>query len=450
MGRKKEGKNSELKITMPGQIEMKPQSWFKPYANNARTHSETQLDEIAASMEAFGFTNPILAKSDGTIIAGHGRIEAATTRLFLEELPVIIIDHLSDKQVRKLVLADNKIAMNAGWDEELLARELYEITQEFEEGDDPIAVMGFDDDELDSILEGMELGEEEDAGEGEGDEEEQEIVVDTPVTALGDVWILGNHRLICGDSTKKETLEKLMAGKKAAMVFTDPPYGMSYGGGRAEGEHSLDKKTGGVKVKAHGMIINDDLQGENLIKLVAGALERSKENVAKDAPFYVCFTWRTYTEFAESMARAKKSIDACIVWDKQSIGLGLSDYRPQHEFIFYSKGKWYGDKDQSDVWYSSRGNTGAYVHPTQKPVELIEKAVANSSVVRDVVLDVFGGSGSTLIACEKTRRHARLIDLDPKYCDAIVMRWQNLTGQKATLEKTNKTFANMRKERGIA
>lgn len=227
-----------------------------------------------------------------------------------------------------------------------------------------------------------------------------------------------------------------MAGGRADMVFTDPPYGMSYGGGRAAGS---TKK--GARVKAHGMIIGDDKTGDDLIALVRDAVASAVGVSKSGAATYICFPWRTYSEFEAAMEGCGLSASACIVWDKKSIGLGNSNYRPQHEFIFYCKGgSWYGDKAQSDVWAMSRGDTGKYVHPTQKPVELIERALGNSSKGGDTVLDVFGGSGSTLIACEKTGRDARLMELDPKYCDVIVKRWQEFTGKQAALESDGRGF----------
>lgn len=215
---------------------------------------------------------------------------------------------------------------------------------------------------------------------------------------------------------------------------------MSYGGGRARG--STPK---GATVKAHGMIINDDLQGNELINLVKEAIKISYASAKKGAAYYICFTWRTYREFELALNETNLNVANCIVWNKKSIGLGNSNYRPQHEFIFYVKGdQWLGDKSQSDIWSLSRGATVDYKHPTQKPVELIEIALNNSAKQGDIILDVFGGSGSTLIACEKTNRKARLMELDPKYVDVIVQRWQDFTGKKATHEKTNKTFDEMK------
>lgn len=195
------------------------------------------------------------------------------------------------------------------------------------------------------------------------------------------------------------------------------------------------------------MILNDDLQGDDLIGLVRDALATSIAVSKQGAPLYACFTWRTYAEFEAALESLGKEVKACIVWDKKSIGLGNSHYRPQHEFIFYCGGQWHGDKGQSDVWNMSRGSTGEYVHPTQKPVELIERALNNSSKAGDVVVDCFGGSGSTLIACEKTARDCRIMELDPKYVDVIIKRWEQFTGQQATLEGDGRTFAELEAER---
>ena len=249
----------------------------------------------------------------------------------------------------------------------------------------------------------------------------------------------------------------------ADLVFTDPPYGMAYEGGRAEADlvftdppygmaFGAGKEAGstakGAKVKAHGQILGDDLTDDALVDLVGAALQRAKENARPGAAFYVCLTWRTWTEFGRALARAGLRADACIVWDKGSIGLGHQHYRPQHEFILYCKGeRWCGGRDESDVWTLTRGNTGEYVHPTQKPIDLVRRAIANSSLPREIVLDVFGGSGTTLMACEATSRAGRLVELDPKYCDAIVRRWQAFTGGDARLSETGETFAEVAKRR---
>jgi len=206
-----------------------------------------------------------------------------------------------------------------------------------------------------------------------------------------------------------------------------------------------------VLIKAHGEIIGDDKRGDDLVALVRDAVGCAKIVNKSGASVYVCFPWRTYSEFESAIEASGLEINACIVWNKRSIGLGNANYRPQHEFIFYCKGgAWFGDKSQSDVWEMSRGATGEYVHPTQKPVELIERAINNSSKAGDTILDLFGGSGSTLIACEKLNRHARLMELDPKYCDVIVRRWQEFTGKEAINAATGHTFNTLPIIEGIA
>ncbi len=400
-----------------------------PYARNSRTHSDEQVAQIAASIKEFGFLNPIIIDGGNGIIAGHGRVLAAQ-KLGLESLPCIEAAHLTDAQRKAYVIADNKLALNAGWDDDLLRVELDELS---DMGFD-IELTGFSLDEIEA------LQIEEEPEEGLTDEDAVPEAPEQPVTVEGDMWRLGNHRLMCGDSTSVDAFEKLVGPTKADMIFTDPPYGMSYGGGRSIKPGETDGT-----IKNFGMIKGDDLQGDSLIALVRDAIASSIACTKEGAPLYACFTWRTYAEFQAAIVSLGRDIKACIVWDKKSIGLGNSHYRPQHEFIFYCGGHWHGDKSQADVWHMSRGATGQYVHPTQKPVELVEKALNNSSKSGDMVVDCFGGSGSTLIACEKLHRHARLMELDPKYCDVIVKRWQDFTGKEAIHEATGKTFDDISK-----
>lgn len=394
-----------------------------PYVNNSRTHSDEQVIQIASSIKEFGFTNPILIDGENGIIAGHGRLMAAK-KLGLKEVPIIELSHLSEAQKKAYIIADNKLALNSGWDDAMLAIEFAEL----EALDFDLELTGFSLEEIAAL-------EVEEIPEGLTDEDSVPELPIEPVTKLGDVWLCGKHRVMCGDSTSIDAVDKLMNGNKADMVFTDPPYGMTYGGGRSQ------VRPQSTLVKAHGMIMGDDKRGDDLIALIRDALLSAVTTSKSGSATYVCFPWRTYSEFEAAMLECGLKASSCIVWDKKSIGLGNSNYRPQHEFIFYCKGgAWYGDKAQSDVWYLSRGATGQYVHPTQKPVELIEKAINNSSKSGDTILDVFGGSGSTMIACEKTARESRLMELDPKYCDVIVKRWQDFTGQQATLESTGELF----------
>ncbi|RQR29407.1 site-specific DNA-methyltransferase [Burkholderia sp. Bp9142] len=392
-----------------------------PYARNARTHSDEQISQVAASLREFGWTNPVLVDGENGIIAGHCRVLAAR-KLGMSEIPVIELGHLSDAQRRAYILADNRLALDAGWDNDFLALEIADL----DSMDFNLGLTGFSDIEL------AKLSNKVTAGKTGPDEAPEAPAV--AASMLGDVWLLGPHRLICGDSTGREAIQAVVGAEAADMIFTDPPYGMSYEGGRGK--------------KQFGTIMNDTAQGEALISLVREALSCAKAHSKTGAAAYVCFPWRTYAEFERAVVSAGFHVAACIVWDKQSFGLGHQDYRPQHEFIFYSTGgAWYGDRAQSDVWACKRDSHANYVHPTQKPVELITRALWNSSKPGDKVIDCFGGSGSTLIACEQTGRSARVIELDPKYCDVIVNRWQAFTGLDATHEGAGRTFDEIAAER---
>ena len=404
-------------VTLPTAIETVATADLVPYARNSRTHDDAQVAQLAASIREFGFTNPILIDEDNGIIAGHGRVMAAR-KLDLDAVPCLRLTHLTEAQRRAYVIADNRLALNAGWDDEMLRVEFAELQ---DLGFD-LDLTGFDSKELDALLaEPLEAG-----------LTDEDAVPDAPAepkTQPGDLWQLGRHRLLCGDATSIDAVDRLMGGQLADLIVTDPPYGMSYGGGRAAGSSPK-----GARVKAHGMIKNDDAQGDDLVQLVRDATQCAVAASKPGAAAYVCFTWRTYAEFESALNGAGLKVANCIVWDKRSIGLGNAHYRPQHEFMFYCKGDdWRGGKGESDIWAMSRGATGEYVHPTQKPVELLERALNNSSKAGDVVIDSFGGSGSTLIACEKTGREARLMELDPKYCDVIIKRWEDYTGKTAEL-----------------
>ena len=368
--------------------------------NNARKHSEKNLKAIAASLEKFGQRKPIVVHR-GVVIAGNGTVEAAKslgwTDIAIAEVP----DEWDADTAKAYALADNRSAELAEWDESELAKQLLEL----QDADWDITELGFEIPALADI-------------EPTDEDEIPEPPVE-PKTKLGDIYQLGRHRLMCGDSTDEATVLRLMDGAKADMVFTDPPYGMSYEGGRGTQEF--------------GQIANDALEGKALINLISTALKNCYKISNANTANYICFTWRTYNEFKQGIEQANLQIKSCIVWDKGSIGLSHGNYRPQHEFIFYVQGEWYGDRAQSDVWQVNRDAQAGYVHPTQKPVNLIVRALQNSSLTNNTIVDPFGGSGSTLIACEQTKRQARLIELDPKYCDVIVTRWENLTGSKAEL-----------------
>lgn len=389
-----------------------------PYAKNARTHDDTQVSQIAGSIAEFGFVNPILVGDDNVIIAGHGRLMAAQ-QLGLDTVPVIVLNHLTEAQRRALVIADNKIAENAGWNDELLKLELEELG---DLGFD-LDVIGFSDEELDELLGN-------DEQPGESDEDEIPEVEDEPVSRHGDVWILGDHRLLCGDSTSKQDLEKLMSGELADMAFTDPPYNVDYGNNAKDKMRGKDRR-----------IMNDNL-GDDFYQFLKDALTNLL-SVTKGA-CYIAMSSSELDTLQKAFRDAGGKWSTFIVWAKNTFTLGRSDYQRQYEPILYGwrEGNdhfWCGARDQGDVWFFNKPVKND-LHPTMKPVELVERALRNSSKSRDIVLDLFGGSGSTLIACEKTGRAARLIELDPKYVDVIVRRWQDYSGEKAIRESDEFSF----------
>jgi DNA modification methylase len=393
-----------------------------PYIRNPR-NNKGAVAKVAASIKEFGFRQPIVVDSEMVVVAGHTRL-AAAWRLGLGKVPVHIAKNLSDAQIQAYRIMDNRSHEDAEWDNELLAIELGDLL----ESDFDLDLTGFSQDEIDQLLNDKSL-----TGELEGEDDAPELPAE-PTSKRGEIYQLGEHRLMCGDATNENDVSLLMEGHEVDLVFTDPPYGMNYSGGREKGNHSLDKR-GVVLVKAWGNMKGDDLEGEELLEIISSSLKNINSYKKDGGGAYICSTWRTYSQFEASINKAGFDIRACIVWDKKSIGLGKANYRPQHEFIFYCGGQWYGGKAESDVWQMTRGATAQYVHPTQKPVELIEKALANSSKAGDNVADLFGGSGSTLIASEKLNRKCYMMELDPAYCDVIIERYEKLFEKKA--EKTN-------------
>ncbi len=384
-----------------------------PYVRNSRTHSDAQIAQIAASIKEFGWTNPILVDAENGIIAGHGRLMAAR-KLGYKEVPVIELKDMTETQKRAYVIADNQLALNAGWDFSLLSLEVADL----KDNDFDLDLLGFDPKELEKLLEPEEV-------EGLTDEDEVPEVPVEPKTKLGDIYQLGNHRLMCGDSTSIDAVEKLMDGQKADMVFTDPPYGVAY-----EGGHNQKKRKG---------IIADSLEGDDLTGLFYGALTSAIPNTKDGAAFYVWYASRKSVETYAALSKLPLKLRAVIQWYKVKSGLGafMSQYIPNAEPCMYLHKEgcspaWYGPTNEKTVWELKKESKNEY-HPTQKPVELPERAINNSSKAGDKILDLFGGSGSTLIACEKVNRHARLMELDPKYCDVIVKRWEDFTGKKAVL-----------------
>ncbi len=402
-----------------------------PYARNARTHSAEQVAQIAASIAEFGWTSPILTGSDGIIIAGHARLQAAR-KLGMTDVPVIVLDHLSEAQRRALVIADNRLALNAGWDEEMLRVELEALREE----DFNLELLGFGDEELEALFA--------DPAEPVAGNTDDDAVPETPETAVtvpGDIWLLGEHRLLCGDATQIEAVEKVLAGGLADMVFTDPPYNVNYGATMKD------------KLRGKKRAIKNDNLGDGFEQFLRDACTNLLA-VTKGA-IYICMSSSELHTLQKTYREAGGHWSTFVIWAKNTFTMGRSDYQRQYEPILYgwkegTEHFWCGARDQGDVWFVKKPVVND-LHPTMKPVELIERAIRNSSKSRDTVLDPFGGSGSTLIACEKTGRHARVLELEPKYCDVMVRRFQEFSGKQATLEGDGRQYAELAAERlGVA
>ena len=376
------------------QIKIVPVEKLIPYVKNSRTHSDGQVAQIAASIKEFGWTNPILVDGESGVIAGHGRLLAAR-KLGQKEVPVIELAHMTESQKRAYVIADNQLAMNAGWDTTLLSLELADLKEQGFEMD----VLGFDPKELDKLLELEQI-------DGLTDEDAVPEAPVEPKTKLGDIYQLGNHRLMCGDSTSIDAVEKLMDGQKADLVFTDPPYNVAFNG--RSGKHDVIK--------------NDNLpdnEFRNFIEEICNVIK-----VIDPKAYYIWCNWKFYGVLQELL-----EYKTCIVWAKNVFGMGQG-YRHQHEFCLFNGKIDEVVKNESDLWEIKKDTN--YVHPTQKPVALSVRAFSNHVKLLNV-LDLFGGSGSTLIGAEQTGRKAFLMELDPKYCDVIVKRWEDFTGKKAVL-----------------
>ena len=397
---------------MADRIEIWPADKLVPYDKNPRTHSPEQVNQIAASIAEFGFLNPILVDTAAGIIAGHGRLQAAK-QLGLAQVPVVVLDHLTEAQKRAYVIADNKLALNAGWDEDLLRVEMTALAAE----NFDLPVIGFSDDDLAALLA------EPNTAEGQTDEDAVPEAPETPVSKPGDLWRLGNHLLLCGDSTVLANVERVLDGALADMVFTDPPYNVDYG------NTAKDKLRG-----TNRTIMNDNL-GDGFERFLYDACVNML-TVCKGA-LYVCMSSSELHTLQKAFIEAGGKWSTFVIWAKNTFTLGRADYQRQYEPILYGwkQGNdhyWCGARDQGDVWFVNKPVRNE-LHPTMKPVELVERAVNNSSKSRDIVLDCFGGSGTTLIACEKLNRQCRMIELDPKYVDVIVKRWEEFTGKKAEL-----------------
>ncbi len=402
------------------QVERWPLDRLIPHARNARTHSEAQVAQIAGSIAEFGFVNPVLVGDDGVLVAGHGRILAAR-KLGLAEVPVIVLAHLTPTQRRALMIADNQIALNAGWNEEMLAAELTALREEAFDLD----LLGFDDADLDRLLA-------ENVDAKEAVDEAPELPAD-PVSRPGDIWVCGEHRVLCGDATVLSDVETLLGGELADMAFTDPPYNVNYA------NSAKDKLRG-----KNRPILNDalgDAFGAFLYDACVNLLTVTKGGV------YICMSSSELDALQKAFRAAGGKWSTFVIWAKNTFTLGRADYQRQYEPILYgwkdgTDHYWCGARDQGDVWFFDKP-TKNDLHPTMKPVALVERAIRNSSKSRDIVLDLFGGSGTTMIAAERAGRRARLVELDPRYVDVIVRRWQETTGGSAVHAATGQSFADV-------
>ncbi len=367
-----------------------------PYARNPRDNS-VSVDKVASSIQEFGFRQPIVVDENFVILAGHTRL-LASKKLGLKEVPVHMAEGLSESKKKAFRIMDNRSSEDSEWDEELLSLELSDL----EDSGFDLNMTGFTEEEINALLSLNDMT------VGLTDEDEVPEPPEDPITKLGDLWILGKHRLLCGDSTSIDSVERLMDGNKADMVFTDPPYNVAFNG-----------RSGKFDV-----IKNDNLEESEFNDFIDSFLAILE--VLNINTYYICCNWAFY-----GILQTKLKPKACIVWAKNVFGLGRG-YRHQHEFVLFDGFIDASITNESDLWNISKDVK--YKHPTQKPVALSERAITNSSKPKNIILDLFGGSGSTLLACEKMDRYARLMELDPKYCDVIVQRWEEFTGKKAKLD----------------
>lgn len=396
---------------------------FVPYTRNPRKN-DSAVDRMVSSIADFGFKIPVLARSDGEVVDGHLRLKAAA-KLGLSEIPVILCDEWTPAQVKAFRLMVNRSVTWAEWDADLLGLELLEL----KELDFDLALTGFNSDELDAYLAGIE------ASPGLTGEDAAPAVPETPVSRPGDLWILGPHRVLCGDATRVEDVNRLMGGEKADMVFRDPPYNVAYEG------YTKDKLT----------IQGDRMSDAEFQRFLQSALLSCRHIVKAGASLYLCHASSVQREFQTAIEAAGFAVRCQVIWAKNTFAWGHGRYKYQHEPLFYchvagETDAWYGDKSQSTLWMEKKPAANR-LHPTMKPVELIDRALRNSSKRGDSIADLFGGSGSTLIACERRGRNARLMELDPRYADVIVKRWEEFTGGIAKLAVDDCTFERAKQQR---
>ncbi|MEJ6012121.1 DNA methyltransferase [Novosphingobium aquae] len=417
-------------------------SALKPYSRNARTHSKKQIKQIAASIVRFGFTNPVLISDDGEIIAGHGRVEAAKS-LGWKAVPTLALSHLSETDRRAYVLADNKLALNAGWNKEILAIELQALVDlEFD-----TELTGLSLAEIDLVLD---EASDADPDQVDGQDDQVSFAAGPAVSRQGDLWQLGRHRLLCGDARSAIHFEALMGGEVADLVFTDPPYNVK-----------IDGNVCGLGTVKHRefAFASGEMSQTQFTTFLADTLGNAASVMRDGAIAFVCMDWRHMGELLAAGQHCFTELKNLVVWNKTNGGTGAF-YRSKHELVFVFKQGTAEHTNSFDLGETGRYRTNVWdyagissisgsrseelaMHPTVKPVALIADAIRDCSRRGEVVLDCFGGSSSTLIAAEKTGRAARLIEYDPLYCDTIVRRWERLAGKRATLAVTNETFEDL-------
>lgn len=408
-------------------IELWPLERLVPYVRNPRKN-DGAVDRMISSIQQFGFKIPVLARSNGEVVDGHLRLKAAR-KIGITEIPVILCDEWTPAEVKAFRLMVNRSVTWADWDENLLAMELGDL----QELDFDLSLTGFEPSEVQSFLDTLDS---ESIALTDEDAVPEASVV--PVSQAGDLWLMGSHRLVCGDAAAGDVLELLMPGEKADMVFTDPPYNINYDGHGSVGESWARAGKGRTVKKQVRSMLNDHMSDEDFLKFCRGLFRGLRSAVQDKAAVYICCSDKAMPEFRQAFEDAGFHWSCTIIWAKSQFCLSRADYHPQHEPILYgwvegNAHSWCGRRDLGTVWNLAKPRVNE-LHPTQKPVELIERAIGNSSDPGQIVLDICGGSGSTLIACEKLKRQARLVELDPKYADVIVERWQAFTGRTATLD----------------
>lgn len=427
-------------VHLPSQIEHLATAALVPYARNSRTHSPEQVAAVARSIQQFGFTNPVLIDAQNTIIAGHGRIMAAQ-QLGLATVPCIRLAHLTDAQRRAYVIADNKLAELSGWDMATLAREVEDLMDESFDVD----LLGFVDDELQALLAEHAPEKPPETTPTENDADAAPEPPPIPTSRLGDVWLCGKHRVMCGDSTSIPQVQTLMAHKLADLLLTDPPYNVAVVGGSRAIPEAERKAAGALEIE------NDSMSDTDFRSFLVSVYKAADAVLKPGSSYYI---WHADSEGYNFRGAAKDmgwQIRQNLIWNKNSLVLSRQDYHWKHEPCLYGWKEgaahyWGSDRKQTTVLDFNRPQRNGE-HPTMKPVALFQYQVENSSKPGGTVLDLFGGSGTTLIACENTKRVARLMELDPKYCDVIINRWQAFTGNQAKLEATGQTFAQVQAQR---